>query len=262
MQGDDPAVLSRTAGGTRYVTLNRPNTLNALTPRMVDEINRLIAQAATDSEIRVILVRGTGRGFSAGADLSALDDPPRDLLDSINALIRTMVSVPVPVITAVNGSAVGGGVGLALAGDLVYAAEDAYFYLSFTDIGLMPDAGSSWFIPAAIGHARASEMALLGEKLGAAEAAELGLVTRTVPTADLDSYVDRVAKQLERGAPLALEKTKLALRAPARHLLDAALSREHAGQTALLNSPDVSEGVQAKMERRKPHFGPRQEPKQ
>ncbi len=175
-------------------------------------------------------------------------------MDAANRVIRGIVSAPVPVIAAVNGPAVGYGVALACAADLTYAAESAYFLLSFTSIGLMPDGGATALVAAAIGRARATELALLGQRLSATDAAQTGLVARILPDDQLAAHVEAVAGTLGAGPRRALELTRRALAASTLGHLDHALERERAGQIELIGTPDFAEGADAVLTKRPPTF--------
>ncbi|MBM4504564.1 enoyl-CoA hydratase, partial [Rhodococcus hoagii] len=175
-------------------------------------------------------------------------------MDVANEVIRAIVEVPVPVVAAVNGPAAGVGVSIALAADLTYAAESAYFLLAFVGVGLMPDGGSSVLVSASIGRAKAAELALLGERLSAAEADSSGLVSRTLPDGDLLDHARDVAGRLAAGPRRALELTKRALAAATLAALDDALEREKIGQAELLASPDFAEGAAAMLQKRKPRY--------
>ncbi len=175
-------------------------------------------------------------------------------MDVANAAVRAIVEVPVPVVAAVNGPAAGVGVSLALAADLTYAAESAYFLLAFVGIGLMPDGGASLLVPAAIGRARAAEMALLGERVAAVDADRVGLVSRTLPDVELAEHARAVAARLASGPRRALELTKRSLNAVTLDALDRALEREKEGQAELLGSADFAEGAAAMLQKRRPRF--------
>src|SRR5918998_766330 len=187
---DEKTILWEVADGIGRVTLNRPDRLNAWTPQFGQELRDVFEGPAAGDDVRAVLITGAGRGFSSGADLKAgFDADPDDggpnvrkeLHEVYHPAIVAIRTLPKPVVTAVNGPAVGIGCSLALAGDLVLAAESAYFLLAFVNIGLMPDGGSTLFVPAAVGKARAFQMALLGERVGAAQAVEWGLVNYVHP---------------------------------------------------------------------------------
>src|SRR5256714_1167019 len=181
----EKTVLWEASEGVGRITLNRPDSLNAWTAEFGAELREIVAGPAAEDSVRAVLITGAGRGFSSGADLKAGFDPPPDdgmpdvkkeLHDVYHPVIAGVRRLPKPVIAAVNGPAVGIGASLAFACDLVLAGESAYFGLAFVNIGLMPDGGSTLFVPAAVGKARAFQMALLGERISADRALEWGLV--------------------------------------------------------------------------------------
>jgi enoyl-CoA hydratase len=176
------------------------------------------------------------------------------VLDAANRAIRSIVALPRPVVSVVQGPAAGVGASLALACDVVLASDRGYFMLAFTKIGLMPDGGASALVAAAVGRIRAMRMALLADKIHADEALQAGLVTAVHPADELDAAVDQVVATLARGPVVALAKTKDAINATTLTELDAALERERAGQTALLRGTDYREGIKAFQERRAPNF--------
>ncbi|UTT51108.1 MULTISPECIES: enoyl-CoA hydratase [Rhodococcus] len=251
-----PSTAIRTAltGRVLHITIDRPARMNALG---VDDLGALDTAigGAEAAGARVIVLTGAGRAFCTGADLTAVrGEAPEVMMDAANRVIRAIVSSPVPVVAAVNGPAVGYGVALACAADLTYAAESAYFLLSFTSIGLMPDGGATALLAAAIGRARATESALLGQRLSATDAARAGLVARTLPDDRLAAHVEAVAERLGAGRRRALELTRRALAATTLGHLDDAFERERAGQIELFTTPDFAEGVEAVLTKRRPTF--------
>ncbi|BBA89785.1 enoyl-CoA hydratase [Mycobacterium pseudoshottsii] len=244
-------------GGVLSVTIDRPESLNSLTPEVMAGIADAMEAAATDSRVRVVRLGGTGRGFSSGARMSAQDTGRKtstSSLTEINRAVRAITALPHPVVAVVHGPAAGVGVSLALACDLVLASESAYFLLAFTKIGLMPDGGASALIAAAIGRIRAMRMALLPERLPATEALSYGLVSAVYPVADFQNEVDAVISRLLSGPAVAFAKTKDSINAATLTELDRALDREFQGQSALLRSPDFAEGARAFQQRRTPTF--------
>lgn len=242
-------------GAILRVTVNRPERLNALTLDALEALGQALHIAHTDDSVRVVVISGNGKAFCSGADLSALDNPPERIMAAANGAIRNIVDAPVPVVAAVNGPAAGFGVGLACAADLTYAAESAYFFLSFCNIGVMPDGGTTALVSAAIGRARAAEMALLGTRLSAADAGSAGLVARVLADDELSAHVEQVAARLANGPRRALDITKRALNAWALDAFDEALERERTGQIELLGTSDCAEGIAAFTEKRAPRFG-------
>jgi enoyl-CoA hydratase len=246
-----------TEGGALWLTLDRPEHLNALTADMADRLAEELEGASARDEVRVVVLRGTGAAFSSGADLSGEDAHENfdvTALDRANRIIRAITGLPKPCVAAVNGVAAGVGCSAALACDLVVAAESASFLLAFSRIGLMPDGGATATVAASIGRARAMRMALLGEAMPAAEAYDAGLVSHLAADGDLDETVAKVVRRLASGPPLAYAATKQAVNAAALPMLDAALERERSGQTVLLRTADVAEGMRAFGEKRRPVF--------
>ncbi|MGC5165093.1 enoyl-CoA hydratase [Rhodococcus sp. DT1] len=248
---------SELADGILRLTVSRPKRMNAIDLATLSALRDAVTAADTDTRVRTIVITGEGKAFCTGADLAAGAANPQDptvAMDATTGLIRAITDVSVPVIAAVNGPAAGVGVSIALVADLTYAAESAYFLLSFVNIGLMPDGGASLLVPAAIGRARAAEMALLGERIGGADADRFGLVARTLPDDELAAHVDAVAARTARGPRRAQALTKKALNAATLPLLDSALAREKEGQVELLTSADFAEGAMAMLEKRPARF--------
>jgi enoyl-CoA hydratase len=245
------------ADGVLRLTLNRPEVFNALTGEMADEVAAVIEGATARDDVRVIVLTGTGAAFSTGADISGTDAHEGfdvTALDRANRIIRAIVGVDKPVVAAVNGVAAGVGCSAALASDVIVATESASFLLAFARIGLMPDGGATATVAASIGRARAMRMALLAEPLSAREAYDGGLVTHVAGDEDFTATVDKIVSRLAAGPPLAYAASKKAINAATLHQLDEALERERTGQTLLLRTADVAEGMRAFGEKRKPVF--------
>jgi enoyl-CoA hydratase/carnithine racemase len=246
--------------GVLRVTLNRPDTLNSLDEELLVGIAEAFDQASTDRRVRAARLGGEGRAFSSGGSISAdglaaaSARPPAVLIDAANRAVRAIAAFPHPVVAAVHGPAVGGGVSLALACDIVMASDAAYFMLSATKIGLMPDCGASSLIAASVGRIRAMRMALLAERISAAEALQWGLVTAVYPADSFDAQVDRLLATLVTGPAVAMGKTKEAVNVAGLTELEAALGREKRSQSVLLESPDFAEGAAAFQQRRTPRF--------
>ncbi|HAN70984.1 MAG TPA: enoyl-CoA hydratase [Actinobacteria bacterium] len=240
--------------GVRRITFDKPERLNALTAEIIHEAADAIDSAAGDGT-RVIVLTGEGRAFSAGADVGPGGATP-DLgtLDAANRLTRTIIGSPVVVVAAVNGVAAGVGCSFALAADLTVARESASFMLAFTKIGLMPDGGASILVPAAIGRARAARMALLAEKVTAAQAAEWGLITESVPDAAFDARIEELVQVIAEGPPLAYAATKRVLNAATLSALESTLEGERSGQADLLATADFAEGIAAFQAKRAARF--------
>ena len=243
--------------GALWLTFNRPEVFNAFSPELSIALVERLEDAGARDDIRTVVLTGTGAAFSAGADISGENAHERfdvSALDAANAIIRAVTSCPRPVVAAVNGVAAGVGCSTALAADLVVATESASFLLAFARIGLMPDGGTSATVAAAIGRARAMRMALLAEPLTAREAYDAGLVSHVAPDAEFEALVTQVVRRLSVGAPLAQAATKKAVNAATLDRLEDALERERTGQTILLRTADVAEGMRAFNAGRRPEF--------
>lgn len=243
--------------GVLSVTLDRPESLNSVTTEMLNGIAEAMERAATDPEVKVVRLGGSGRGFCSGAGMGADDVSGAlgsEIITAANRAILAITALPRPVVAVVQGPAAGVGVSLALACDVVLASEKAFFMLAFTQVGLMPDGGASALVAAAVGRIRAMRMALLAERVPAAEALAWGLATAVYPAEDFDAEVGKVVSKLVAGPVVAYAKTKDAINATALTELDAALEREFQGQSVLLRSPDFIEGATAFQQRRTADF--------
>jgi enoyl-CoA hydratase len=243
--------------GALWLTLNRPEVLNALSPQMAVDLARLTEEAVSRDEVRVVVLTGTGAAFSTGADISGEDAHEQfdvRAMDAANRIIRAIVVLDKPVVAAVNGIAAGVGCSAALASDLVVAAESASFLLAFARIGFMPDGGASATVAASIGRARAMRMGLLAEPLSAQEAYDAGLVTHLASDEEFPAVVAKIVRLLASGPPLGLAATKRAVNAATLSQLEPALERERTGQSLLMRTSDVAEGMRAFRERRRPVF--------
>lgn len=248
-------------GNVLTVTLNRPGSLNSLTEPMLTALADAVDRAALDPQVKVVRLSGAGRGFCAGAGISAedqaaqADSPTVDgVLLAANRAIRSITALPKPVVAVVHGPAAGVGVSLALACDVVVASETAFFLLAFTKIGLMPDGGASALVAAAVGRIRAMRMALLAERISATDALEFGLVSSVHPADEVPAAAAAVIDALVAGPAVALRRTKQAVNAATLTELEAALERETDGQRILLRSGDFIEGTRAFQERRAASF--------
>ncbi|MFF0815682.1 enoyl-CoA hydratase [Rhodococcus sp. NPDC003318] len=258
----------RTAGllvaldaGVLRVTIARLERMNAIDLDTMRALGDLLEGRARETDVRVVVLAGEGGSFCTGADLMAASTgpqtDPRVVMDTANRVIRQILTLPVPVVAQVDGAAAGVGASIAFAADLIYAAPTAYFLLAFVNIGLMPDGGASLLVPAAAGRARASELALLGERLSAEGAHAAGLITRVLPAEELAAHVSGVAARLAAGPRRALELTKRSLTAATLDRVEQAFDRETEGQIELLASADFREGVLAMLSKRTPKFGAR-----
>jgi len=257
----DNILFARDAGIAR-ITLNRPDRLNSFTDAMHAELRDALAQVKGDASLRVLLLTGAGRGFCAGQDLSEREVPPGTEPVDIGAtiernykpLVLTLHALPMPVVCAVNGVAAGAGANVALACDIVVAGKSAIFIQAFCRIGLLPDAGGTFFLPRLVGSARAKGLALTGDKLSAEQAADWGLIWKCVDDSELSATVEALLKQLASAPTRALAATKEALHAAAGNTLKAQLDVERDLQQALGRSADFKEGVAAFRAKRPPRF--------
>jgi 2-(1,2-epoxy-1,2-dihydrophenyl)acetyl-CoA isomerase len=259
----EKTVLWETSDGVGRLTLNRPDSLNAWTAELGGELKAIVEGPAAEDSVRAVLVTGAGRGFSSGADLKAGFDPhpedgrpdvKKELHHVYHPAIAGIRRLPKPVVTAVNGPAVGIGCSLALAGDLILAAESAFFGLAFVNIGLMPDGGSTLFVPAAVGKARAFQMALLGERVPAELALDWGLVNWVYPDDVLIEEAEALAQRLAAGPTLSYAGSKRALNRMIYPDLDGQLDLEAEIQHELARTDDFLEGVGAFVEKREAAF--------
>jgi 2-(1,2-epoxy-1,2-dihydrophenyl)acetyl-CoA isomerase len=249
-------------GAAARITLNRPDTLNAWHHDFGRELKQAIEVDAADPSVRALLITGAGRGFSSGADLKAGFDPADDgmpdiakeLNDVYHPIMAGLRHLEKPVVAAVNGPAVGIGASLAFACDLVLAGESAYFGLAFVNIGLMPDGGSTLFVPAAVGKARAFQLALLGERVEAARALDWGLINYVHPDDRLLDEASALVERLAAGPTQSYASSKRALNRMLYPDLDAQLSLEADLQHALARTRDFQEGALAFVEKRQPAF--------
>ncbi len=248
---------TRLVDGALWLTLNKPETYNALTGEMIVGAAEQLRTATARDEVRVVVVTGTGDAFSAGADLTG-DSPERKYdagsVDAANQVVRSITELDKPVVCGLNGIAAGVGMSVALACDLVVATESAALTLAFTKIGLMPDGGATATVAASVGRARAMRLALLSDLIGAQEAYDAGLVSHVFPDADYEAGLAKIVARLAAGAPLAFSATKKAINAATLDALPAAFQRERAGQSLLLRTHDVVEGMKAFTEKRRPRF--------
>jgi 2-(1,2-epoxy-1,2-dihydrophenyl)acetyl-CoA isomerase len=245
-------------GPVARITLNRPDRLNSFTVQMHEELRHALGNLG---KARVVVLTGAGRGFCAGQDLNdraVASDQPVDLGETVmqcwNPLVRTLTSLPQPVIARVNGVAAGAGANIALACDLVVAAKSAKFIQSFSAIGLIPDSGGTWVLPRLAGQARALGLALTGEPLPAEKAAEWGLIWKAVDDEALDAEVDTIAEKLTSLPPLGLAATKEMIRTSWQYSLDEELERQAGTMRRLGFTADYLEGVSAFLEKRPPKF--------
>lgn len=257
-------VLSLQSDAVLTLTLNRPAALNSFTGGMHFALMAALNQAATNASVRCVVITGAGRAFCAGQDLSDpaaapnLSGEPIDLRGLIDRLytplLARMRSLPVPLIAAVNGVAAGAGANLALACDMVVAADNASFIQAFSKIGLIPDTGGTWLLPRLVGGARAMGLAMTGDKLSAADAERIGLIWKCVLAESLTTEVNALASKLAAMPTAALVATRKALHAAAAMSFEEALVAEAGLQSTLGFAHDYREGVAAFQAKRAPVF--------
>jgi 2-(1,2-epoxy-1,2-dihydrophenyl)acetyl-CoA isomerase len=249
-------------GAVCTITLNRPEAMNAANTELRDELRQAVEESAADPHIRAVILTGAGKAFCSGADLKSGFEPAEDgrpdvgaaLRDHFHPIIEGLRTMPKPVIVAVNGPAVGIGISFALAGDLILAAESAYFMLAFVNIGLVPDGGSSFLIPERIGFARATEMAMLGEKVPARQALEWGLINRVHEDHALKADAEELAERMANGPTRSYAGSKRQLNAWSFGRFQEQLALEAEIQHEAARTSDFIEGVTAFVEKRAPRF--------
>jgi 2-(1,2-epoxy-1,2-dihydrophenyl)acetyl-CoA isomerase len=241
------------------ITLNRPDALNALTIGLKDELLAVLVQVSNDPAVRAVVLTGAGRAFCAGQDLHERLKPDAVPLDEeirerYNPIILAMRNLDRPIIGAINGIAAGAGASLAFACDVRVAAENASFLLAFGRIGLVPDSGTTWFLPRLVGSAKAAELALLGESMSASDAARIGLVAKVVPADSVVAEARAIADRLADMAPQAVALTKWALQASWTTSLEEQLEMEAQLQGMVGATADHAEGINAFVDKRPPRF--------
>jgi len=253
------SVLRSAANGVLTLTLNRPEALNSFTVDMKEELLKALKEAARDKDVRVLILTGAGRAFSAGQDLKERQAPGvadlgTELRVRYNPIILAMKRLEKPIVGAVNGVAAGAGISLALACDIVIAAENATFIEAFSRVGLVPDTGSTWFLPRLVGAPRAAEMMFTADPVDATTAERIGLINRVVPAESLMQEAGAFAARLAKSAPIALALAKRALNRAYEMNLEQALDYEAQLQSVAGRSNDHKEGVAAFVEKRAPDF--------
>jgi 2-(1,2-epoxy-1,2-dihydrophenyl)acetyl-CoA isomerase len=260
--GGDARVVLRREGAVSWITLNRPERMNALAAGMREELHEALVRAAQDADTRAIVITGAGRAFCAGADVDAMEEmlaqrDERGFAANVEAGMRVVLAIrstPKPVIAAVNGTAVGAGASLAIACDLRIASEEAKIGFTFNRIGLHPDWGATYYLPRLVGVGRASELILGARILDAQEAAAIGLWHEVVPAGEFPARVAAWAAEIAAKPPLAVSAAKESLERSMWSGFQTMLDVEAAAQSACFRSQDVREGLLAFRERRTPHF--------
>jgi len=258
----DQLVLQERAGSIVTIRLNRPDKLNALTPDMGEQLVHALLAVAEDKEIRCIVITGAGRAFCAGGDLEFLRDARKRqatselerLVKSGKEVARAIAIMPKLVIAAVNGPAAGGGMNMALAADIRICSDTAKFAESFSQIGLFPDYGGTYFLPRIVGPTRAAELFYTAQMLSADDALKMGLVSRVIPQDQFEAETKTLAEALAGGAGVAQRAVKHRMVSEGLKPLEAALDEEIRMQIYAFESEDCLEGLNAFFEKRKPNF--------
>lgn len=253
-------VLFDCANAVARITLNRPDKLNAFNNLMTSETQDALQRAAQDPDVRVVVLTGAGRGFSAGQDLEQVQARPdgwsiaEHLRYGYNRLVTMMREMDKPVITAINGVAAGAGMSIALAGDIRLASDQSTFVPAFIKIGLVPDSGSTWLLAHLIGPTRAFQIMATGDKVSAPQALEWGMIHQVIPSAQFESSVTEWARRLADAPTRAIGLTKLALNLAMGSTLGEAMECEALLQEIASKTNDYGEGVAAFLEKRPPKF--------
>lgn len=243
--------------GIAWITLNRPEKMNALNTQLIEELTETLKKVEDEDSVRAVVLTGEGKGFCSGQDLKDVsgDKEISDIVkESYNPMIEALVGMEKPVIAAVNGTAAGAGMSLALACDFRLAHKEAKFVEAFIHIGLVPDSGSTYFLPRIVGHAKAMELAALGDKITAEQAKELGLVTKVIDSEDWSGGVQAFASKLANMPTKAIGLIKRYLYKSWEGDLNDVLESEAYAQQIAGQTEDFNEGVQAFIEKRKPEF--------
>ena len=254
-------ILLEIDGSVATLKMNRPKKLNAFDLGLLRDMLQAVEEINQDDSIRVAILTGEGRAFSAGADLTAASNPPRNVIDNLEndyrPVLMSITRAPKPWISAVNGAAAGIGSAFAMNCDLTVMADDAYLYQAFAAIGLIPDGGATWHLARTIGRKRAYELIVTGEKLSAQRCLDLGLCNRVVPADRLLDETRAWADEIAQKAPLSLRHAKATVMTAVESDLGSTYSQEANLQLACVHSEDAQEGIRAFMEKRKPVFSGR-----
>lgn len=259
-------VLTRVDKGVATVTLNRPDVLNALSPGMAQDLHHALVGVMEDENARCVVLRGAGNGFMAGGDVgwfkgklpdlaAGRTDELNPIFEHVHGIVQTLRDMPVPVVGMLHGAVAGFGVSLAAACDLTVAADDSRFTLAYCHIGTSPDGGSTYILPRLVGFRKAMELALLGDRFGAPEALDWGLINRVVPAAELEGAVDEWVGRLTAGPRFAYQRTRALLYASLEQTFDQQVRAEERAFKQCAQTADFAEGVSAFVEKRKPRFG-------
>ncbi len=267
MTTDESPILVAVSGGVATITLNRPSVLNALNNALGQALLKALQEAGKDDAVRVVVIRGAGDAFMAGGDVGYFhrklaEYPNRAefrpvivaMIENAQNLTRTIRTIPKPVIAVVHGGCAGFGLSLMLACDLAIAADNAKFTLAYIHLATTPDGGASFHLPRMVGQKRAAEIALLGDRFGAAEAERWGLINRVVPLAELEATIAKLAGRMAKGPALAYARTKVLLNAADGNSLDAQLAAETDSFASSALTDDFAAGVEAFVEKKAATF--------
>ena len=258
-------ILTRQEGAVYEIVLNRPQNLNALNDEMMSDLAKVLLELDNNSSVRCILLRGAGPSFMAGGDVKMFhqqitqpaeqrQETFRQFVGLLHPVIDKLANLPLPVVAAVHGAVAGFGVSLSMICDFVIAADDSFFTLAYIHLGNTPDGSSTWFLPRLVGLRRAKEIALLGDRIPAAEAVRLGLAYKVVPCSDLETEAATLAARLAAGPTHAYGNTKALLHASLGRTLMDQMDAEVTSFGECASREDFAEGVTAFVERRKPAF--------
>jgi 2-(1,2-epoxy-1,2-dihydrophenyl)acetyl-CoA isomerase len=255
----DSSVIFEIQHGVGRITLHRPQVFNSFNREMAFQLIEHLDTCANSAEVRAILLTGKGKAFCAGQDLQEVVDPQGPSLTDIlklhyNPIVWRIRTMEKPVVCAVNGVAAGAGANIALCCDITLAATSASFIQAFSKIGLIPDSGGTFFLPRIIGFQKAAALAMLGERVSAEDAEQLGMVYKAIPDEQLEAEATRISETLAQMPTKALGLTKRAFNAALQNNLEQQLHLEEALQTEAGQTADFKEGVQAFLEKRKPVF--------
>ena len=256
---EEAVVLYEKIGQIAKITLNRPKALNAMNGELVSTLASCLDDASKDNDVRVIILTGNGKGFCAGGDLAYLKQltnviESRAFIVEVGALVKQIQSITKPIIAMVNGVAAGAGFNLALACDIVFAADTARFAQSFVKVGLVPDCGGMYLLPKIVGMHKAKELMFTADLIGAAKADELGLLNRVIESDKLEAETIAFAEKLLLSAPIALGMVKQTLNGMEDMTLENWLVHEADMQTLCMQTKDHQEGISAFLEKRAPEF--------
>ena len=256
---EEAVVLYEKIGQIAKITLNRPKALNAMNGELVSMLASRLDDAAKDTDVRIIILTGNGKGFCAGGDLAYLKQltnviEARTFIVEVGALVKQIQSITKPIIAMVNGVAAGAGFNLALACDIVFAADTARFAQSFVKVGLVPDCGGMYLLPKIVGMHKAKELMFTADLIGAAKADELGLLNRVIESDKLESETLAFAEKLLLSAPIALGMVKQTLNGMEDMTLENWLVHEADMQTLCMQTKDHQEGISEFLEKRAPEF--------